>query len=169
MTCKYGEGRLTLVALKHKDPPPPPGDVLTAVGVLASLDGGQVAVSVEGKDDPVTCDAPAGMDLVGFDVGDTVKMYCVKNVVRMLVSDHASITPDGSWFAMEGTIATLDATSIGLDVEGRDDPVSCMVAPGADLSSFDVGDAVRMKCKLIAGDYTLKLLDSATAHYELNG
>jgi len=26
-----------------------------------------------------------------------------------------------------------------------------------------------MKCKLIEGSFTLKLLDSATAHYELNG
>ena len=70
----------------------------------------------------------------------------------------------GSWFVVEGTIVTLDASGIGLDLEGRDDPVSCKVAPGADLSAFAVGDDVRMKCKLIEGGFTLKLLDSATAH-----
>lgn len=176
MTCKYGDGRLVLVSLQHKDPPPPPPptDVLSAVGTIASLDGGQVAVDVEGQADPVTCAVPAGMNLLGFLAGDTVKMYCVRNdaggfVVKALVSDHASITPDGSWFVVEGTIATLDANGISLDVSGRDDPVACKVAPGADLSAFHVGDAVHMKCKLVGGDFTLKLLDSATAHYELLG
>ena len=173
MTCKYGDGRLALVSLKHKDPPPPPGDVLTAYGTIGSLDGGQVAVDVEGQADPVACVVPAGMNLLGFIEGDTVKLVCVKTngvfVVKALVSDHASITGDGSWFVLEGTIATLDGNGISLDVEDRADPVSCAVAPGADLSAFSVGDAVRMKCKLIQGSFTLKLLDSATAHYELIG
>jgi hypothetical protein len=173
MTCKYGEGRLVLVSLKHKDAPPPASDVLTAYGTLDSLDGGEVAVEVEGKDDPVTCAVPAGMNLLGFVEGDAVKLYCVKAagvfVVKALVSDHASITPDGSWFVLEGTIAALDANGISLDVDGRDDPVSCKVAPGADLSAFHVGDDVQMKCKLVEGAFALKLLDSTTAHYELNG
>jgi hypothetical protein len=173
MTCKYGEGRLVLVSLKHKDAPPPASDVLTAYGTLDLLDGGEVAVEVEGKDDPVTCAVPAGMNLLGFVEGDTVKLYCVKAagvfVVKALVSDHASITPDGSWFVLEGTIAALDANGISLNVDGRDDPVSCKVAPGADLSAFHVGDDVQMKCKLVEGAFTLKLLDSTTAHYELNG
>jgi len=173
MTCTYGDGRLVLVSLKHKDAPPPATDVLTAVGTIDSLDGGQVAVDVEGKTDPVTCAVPAGMNLLGFVEGDAVKLYCVKSdgafVVKALVSDHASITGDGSWFVLAGTIAALDANEISLDVEGRDDPVSCKVAPGADLSAFAVGGHVQMKCKLIEGSFTLKLLDSATAHYELNG
>ncbi len=173
MSCKYGDGRLVLVSLKHRDAPPPASEVLTAVGTIDWLDGGQVAVDVDGQDDPVACAAPAGMNLLGFVAGDTVKMYCVKTdgvfVVKALVSDHASITPDGSWFVLDGTIASVDATGIGLDVDGRDDPVSCKVAPGADLSAFHVGDDVQMKCKLVEGDFTLKLLNSATAHYELLG
>jgi len=173
MTCKYGDGRLALVSLKHKDAPPPTTDVLTAVGTIDSLDGGQVAVDVDGKPDPVNCAVPAGTNLLGFAAGDTVKMNCVKSdgvfVVKALVSDHASITGDGSWFVLDGTIAALDANELSLDVEGRDDPVSCKVAPGADLSAFAVGDDVQVKCKLVQGSFTLKLLDSATAHYELNG
>jgi hypothetical protein len=173
MTCAYGDGRLVLVSLTHKDPPPPPSDVLTAAGTIDSLDGGQVAVDVEGADDPVTCAVPAGMNLLGFVEGDVVKMSCVKTggvfQVRTLVSDHASITPDGSWFVVEGTIASLGADAIGLDVDGRTDPVSCKVAQGADLSAFTVGDDVRMKCRLVEGGFVLKLLDSATAHYELLG
>jgi sRNA-binding protein len=40
---------------------------------------------------------------------------------------------------------------------------------GADLNAFHVGDEVTMKCKLIGEGFKLKLLESATAHYELNG
>lgn len=61
----------------------------------------------------------------------------------------------------------LDASAISLDVEGRGEPVACAVAPGAAPGAFHVGDAVRMRCKLVGSDFTLKLLDSATAHYEL--
>lgn len=56
------------------------------------------------------------MNLLGFDVGDTVKLYCVKTngvfVVTTLVSDYASISAQGSWFVFEGTIGALDATRV---------------------------------------------------------
>ena len=174
VTCKYGEGRFVLVSIKHKDAPPPPGDSLSAVGTIASLDSGQVSVDVDGSEEPVSCTVPAGWNLLGFVVGDTVKMYCVKGeggawTVKALVSDHASITPDGSWFVVEGSILSLDSAQISVDVPERDDPVSCPVAEGADLSAFHVGDDVRMKCKLIGAGFKLKLLESATAHYELIG
>ena len=47
--------------------------------------------------------------------------------------------------------------------------MTCAVVAGADLSAFHVGDEVTMKCKLIGGAFKLKLLESATAHYELIG
>jgi hypothetical protein len=174
LTCKYGEGRFVLVSIKHKDAPPPPGDYLSAVGTIGSLDSGQVSVDVDGSDDPVSCAVPAGWDFLGFVEGDTVKMYCVKGdggvwTLKALVSDHASITPDGSWFMVEGSIASLDPAQISVDVPERDNPVSCAVVAGADLSAFHVGDDVTMKCKLIGGGFKLKLLESTTAHYELIG
>ena len=52
MTCACGDGRLVLVSLTHEDPPPPPSDVLSGSGTLASLDGGQVAVAVDGPTAP---------------------------------------------------------------------------------------------------------------------
>jgi hypothetical protein len=175
VTCKYAEGRLVLVAIKHKDAPPPPNEgKLGVTGTIDSIDSAQVSVAVEGHEDPVTCDVPDGMDLTGFVEGDVVKLYCVENddgdyVLKALVSDHASVSPEGSWFIVEGTIAELDSEQIGVDVANRDDPVTCAVVAGADLSAFHVGDHVKMKCKLIGDDFTLKLLESATAHYELNG
>ena len=43
------------------------------------------------------------------------------------------------------------------------------VIAGADLSAFHLGDEVTMKCKLIGDGFKLKLLESTTAHYELDG
>jgi hypothetical protein len=176
-TCKYGEGRFVLVSIKHQDapPPPPPADgVLSAVGTIDSLGPSQVGVTTDGGEQPVTCAVPAGMDLRGFVEGDTVKMYCVKTdagtwTVKALVSDHAAITPDGSWFTVEGSILEVDSQHVSLDVADRDSPVTCAVVAGADLSAFHVGDAVTMKCKLIGDGFKVKLLESATAHYELIG
>jgi hypothetical protein len=172
MTCKYREGHFVLAALKRKDTPPPPGDYLQAQGTLSALDSTQVSVEVDGRAEAVSCLVPEHMDLLGFAVGDEVKMYCAKNdvgsyVVKALVSDHASITPDGSWFVLDGVIADLTSEHITLDVDGRDGPVTCGVAPGADLTGFAVGDQVTMKCKLFDGAFELKLLESETAHYEL--
>jgi len=174
VTCKYGEGRFVLVSIKHKDAPPPPGDYLSAVGTIGSLDSGEVSVDVDGSDDPVSCAVPAGWDLLGFVEGDTVKMYCVKGdggawTLKALVSDQASITPDGSWFVVEGSILSVNSAQISVDVPERDSPVTCAVAEGAELSAFHVGDDVNMKCKLIGGGFKLKVLSSATAHYELIG
>jgi len=172
MTCKYTEGHFVLALLKHFEAPPVPPGYLQAVGTIDSLDSGQVSVAVDGDEEPVSCLVPVGMNLVGFAVGDAVKMVCAKTgdghfVVKALVSDHAAITPDGSWFIFEGTIAQLDAEHISLDVEGRDAPVACGIVPGADLSGFAVGDVVTMKYKLLDGGFKLKLLESETAHYEL--
>lgn len=175
VTCKYGDGRFVLVSIKHKDAPAPPVDgPLTAVGTIDSLDSGQVSVDVDGSEEPVSCAVPAGMDLLGFVEGDAVKMYCSKNddgdyVVKALISDHASITADGSWFIVEGSILEVNSARISVDVADRDSPVTCAVVAGADLSAFHIGDDVSMKCKLIGGGFKLKLLESATAHYELNG
>jgi hypothetical protein len=174
VTCKYGEGRFVLVSIKHKDAPPPPaGDARSAVGTIDSLDSGQVSVDVDGIEEPVSCTVPAGMDLLGFVEGDTVKMYCVKSdgvwTVKALISDHASITPEGSWFTVEGTILELNGEQVSVDVADRDSPVTCAVVAGADLSAFHIGDEVTMKCKLIGDGFKLKLLESTTAHYELNG
>ena len=175
VTCKYAEGRFVLVAIKHKDAPPSPDDGKLGVqGTIVSLDSDQVGVEVDGHDDPVSCDVPAGMDLLGFVEGDVVKMYCVANdgggyTLKALISDHASVSPEGSWFIVHGTIHDVNGAQISLDVAGRDDPVACAVVAGADLSAFHVGDEVTMKCKLIGGAFKLKLLESATAHYELIG
>jgi hypothetical protein len=170
MTCEFDEGHFVLVELKQKVPPPS-GDAISAVGTITELDSSHVSVEVDDQDDPVTCRVPAGMDLLGFTVGDEVKMYCVKAdggfVVKALLSDHAVISPEGSWFYAQGTILEVNSLRVSVSVEDHPSPVTCPVMPGADLSGFHAGDAVKMKCMFLDGGFKLKLLQSETAHYEL--
>jgi hypothetical protein len=170
MTCKYRDGRFELLALKQKDTPPS-GDYFGVLGTISSFDSSHVTLDVEDREEPVTCHVPAGMDLLGFATGDEVKMYCQKVdgnfVVKALISDHASSGPDGSWFYVEGTILEVNSVHVSVSVEGHPSPVTCAVLAGADLSGFAAGDDVTMKCKFFDGGFKLKLLQSATAHYEL--
>ena len=171
MSCKYRDGRFVLLLLKRKEEAPPASDYFAVQGTLSDLGSDHVSVDVDGQEEPVTCAVPAGVGLVGFSVGDTVKMYCWKKeggpVLKALVSDTAFIGADGtSWFVVEGTVAELDASHVSVDADGHGDPVTCAVAPGADLTAFHVGDQVTMKCTLGDGGFRLKLLKSDTAQYE---
>lgn len=171
MSCKYTDGHFVLLMLKQKDAPPA-GDYIGVEGTLSALDSSHVSVEVDGQDEPVTCAVPAGTDLLGFAVGDDVKLYCFKKdgafVLKALISDHASIMPDGtSWFVLEGEILDVNTTHVSIQADGHLSPVTCAVAPGADLSGFHVGDQATMKCNFVDHGFRLKLLRSETVQYEL--
>jgi hypothetical protein len=171
MSCKYRDGRFVLLLLKRKDESPP-ADYLTVEGTISQLDSSHVSVDVDGHEEPVTCSVPASIDLIGFAVGVSVKMYCWNReggpVLKAMSSDSASIGLDGSsWFMVEGDLLEVDTAHVSVDADGHDSPVTCSVAPGADLSAFAVGDRVAMKCKLADGGFRLKLLKSDSAQYEL--
>ena len=171
MSCKYREGRFVLLSLKKKDETPT-GDYLSVEGTLSELDSSHVSVEVDGQELPVTCAVPAGVDLLGFAVGEDVKMYCWKKdggfVLKALLSDHASIGADGSsWFYLDGEILDVNSAHVSIQADGHASPVTCAVAPGADLSGFHVGDQVTMKCRFVDGGFRLKILKSDTAQYEL--
>jgi hypothetical protein len=171
MSCKYSNGHFVLAFLKQKDAPPA-GDYIGVEGTLSALDSSHVSVEVDGHDQPVTCAVPAGIDLLGFAEGDSVKLYCMKKdgafVLKALISEHASIMPDGtSWFVLEGEILDVNSVHVSIQADGHPSPVTCAVAPGADLSGFHTGDQVTMKCRFVEGGFRLKLLRSDTAQYEL--
>jgi hypothetical protein len=170
MSCKYSNGHFVLSLLKQKDTPPPAG-AIGVEGSLSAFDSSRVSVEVDGQEEPVTCAVAAGTDLLGFAVGDDVKMYCIKKdgvfVLKALISEHASIMDGTSWFMLEGEILDVNSAHVSIDAEGHPSPVTCAVAPGADLSGFQVGDQVTMKCKFVDGGFKLKLLRSETAQYEL--
>lgn len=170
MSCTYKHGHFDLLMLKKKDETPP-GDYIGVEGALSALDSSHVSVEVDGHE-PVTCAVPAGIDLLGFAVGENVKLYCWKKdggfVLKALISDHASIMPDGtSWFMLEGELLDVNSAHVSIQADGHASPVTCAVAPGADLSGFHAGDQVTMKCKYVDGGFRLKLLESESAHYEL--
>jgi hypothetical protein len=170
MSCKYRNGDFVLALLKQKDAPPA-GEYIGVEGTLSAFDSGSVSVEVDGHGQPVTCAVPAGTDLLGFAEGDSVKLYCWKKdgafVLKALISDHASIMPDGtSWFVLEGEILDVNTAHVSIQADGHPSPVTCAVAPGADLSGFHVGDQVTMKCNLVDHGFLLKLLRSDTAQYE---
>ncbi len=159
-----------LAFLKQKDTPPA-GEYIGVEGTLSTLDSNSVSVQVEGHELPVTCSVPAGTDLLGFAEGDNVKLYCWKKdgglVLKALISEHASIMPDGtSWFVLEGEILDVNSAHVSIQADGHPSPVTCAVAPGADLSGFHVGDQVTMKCNLVDHGFLLKLLRSDTTQYE---
>jgi hypothetical protein len=171
MSCKYREGRFVLLSLKKKDPEHA-GDYFSVEGTVSELDSSHVSVAAVGHEEPVTCSVPAGTDLLGFAVGDSVKMYCWKKdggfVLKALISDSASIGPDGtSWFILEGEVLEVNSVRVSIQADGHPSPVTCAVASGADLSGFNVGDQVTMKCKSVEGGFRLKILKSVTAEYEL--
>jgi hypothetical protein len=170
MSCKYSHGHFVLSLLKQKDAPPS-ADAIGVEGSLSAFDSSRVSVEVDGHEEPATCVVPAGIDLLGFAVGDDVKMYCIKKdgvfVLKALISEHASIMDGTSWFILEGEILDVNSAHVSIEAEGHPSPVTCAVAPGADLSAFEVGDQVTMKCKFVDGGFRLKLLRSETAQYEL--
>jgi hypothetical protein len=170
MSCKYSNGHFVLSLLKQKDAPPP-ADAIGVEGSLSAFDSSRVSVEVDGHEEPVTCAVPSGIDLLGFAVGDDVKMYCIKKdavfVLKALISEHASIMDGASWFILEGEILDVSSAHVSIEAEGHPSPVTCAVAPGADLSGFQVGDQVTMKCKFVEAGFRLKLLKSETAQYEL--
>jgi hypothetical protein len=171
MSCKYREGRFVLLSLKKKDETPT-GDYLSVEGTLSELDSSHLSVEVDGQEQPVTCAVPAGVDLLGFAVGEDVKMYCWKKdggfALKALLSDHASTGADGSsWFYLDGEILDVNSAHVSIQADGHASPVTCAVAPGADLSGFRVGDQVTMKCRFVDGGFRLKILKSDTAQYEL--
>ncbi len=170
MSCEYTDGYFVLHELKKKDAEHS-GDYFSVEGALSALDSSHVSVTVAGHE-PVTCAVPTGTDLLGFAVGDNVKMYCWKKdggfVLKALISDHASIMPDGtSWFILEGELLDVNSAHVSIQADGHASPVTCAVAPGADLTGFNAGDQVTMKCKFVEGGFRLKLLKSETAQYEL--
>jgi hypothetical protein len=65
-------------------------------GILKSIRGDGVGLQVAGHSALVNCAMPAGTDLSGFAVGDTVEMHCHYHdgawTLAKLQSEHATLT-----------------------------------------------------------------------------
>ena len=159
------EGNFTLVKAENEnDGNDDDGDVdidgpksqFTVAGVLASLDGGYVAVKVEERDKPVRCSVPDGFDLSGFAAGQRVLMACKYNEGNPVLIGLKKKDSETQYLEAVGKITDLADDSI--TVAGEHGPATCAVGDAPDLSDYAVGDLVVIWCKQIDGVWTLKAI-----------
>jgi hypothetical protein len=160
MACEYEDGHPVLIKLRHYEEV----EHLYAQGTIAELTDD--SITVQGDGGPVTCALTNESDLLGFEVGNLVIMYCVKleGVWTLKVIKHKDQPPPPEYVLAYGSIGALSATQITVDTDGG--PVTCAVPEGADLSAFQVDDVVSMKCVHTASGLLLKRLQSDTALWE---
>ena len=163
MTCKYGGGHRVLVSLRKQSG----SESLVAIGHI--LDLGDGTITVQGDGDPIQCAVPEEFDLSEFDVGDGVVMSCVKadGVWTLHSLQKRDLPPPPPTVTITGHITELDAVdAFTVTVQGEHDQLSCDIPEDADLSAFQVNDAVSMTCLVSDDGLTLKHLESATATWD---
>lgn len=80
--------------------------------------------------------------------------------------DDVHINDPGSEFSVVGMLAVLTDESVGVKVEGKDEPVRCAVPDGFDLTGFETGQKVFMSCKFKSGHPVLLALKKKNAEPE---
>jgi hypothetical protein len=162
MTCKYGGGHRVLVSLKKQGG----SEYLVAIGHIVDL--GDATITVQGDGDPIQCAVPEEFDLSEFGVGDPVVMACVKvdGAWTLRALQKRDLPPPPPTVSITGHIAELDVDGASITVQGEHDPLSCEIPDGADLSAFQLDDAVSMTCLVGDDGLTLKHLESATATWD---
>ena len=161
MGCAKVDGVWTLRALQKRDLPPPPSYV-EATGQITELD--DLAVTVQGSGDPVTCDVPDGADLSAFSprrrrahglpTSPTTALIAQAPPVghgdlgrRLSAPPPPPPPPPPNYLEASGPISALGAGSRSR-CSPPENPVSCSVPDVANLSAFHVTDYVAMKCVL---------------------
>jgi len=69
-------------------------------------------------------------------------------------------------FSVVGVLASLSDDSVGVKVEGKDEPVRCAVPDGFDLTGFETGQRVFMSCRYGDGHPVLLTLKKKDADSE---
>jgi len=130
-----------------------PGGEFSVVGMLVSLSSELVGVKVEGKDEPVRCAVPDEFDLTGFATGQRVFMSCKFNGGHPVLLTLKKKDPESEYLTAGGAIQ--DFADGGITVKGDGDPVWCAVPDDLDLSEYEIGDLVMVKCVKVEGVWTL--------------
>jgi len=133
-----------------------PGAEFSVVGMLATLSDASVAVKVEGRDEPVRCAVPDGFDLTGFETGQLVFMSCKVSDGNPVLLTLRKKDPESEYLTAGGAI--LDFADGGITVQGDDPLVWCAVPDSLDLSEFQVGDPVTIRCTKVEGIWTLQAI-----------
>jgi hypothetical protein len=141
-----------------------------------------VSVKVERHPEPISCLIKASAP-TGVAVGDLVEMHCKytdgKLVLVGLESKKPPAPDDGNGkLSVSGVIAAFDSSSISVTIQGRTEPVTCSLPPGADMLGFAVGDFVAMYCfydgshwvlKGLKSDHSVLVPSEGQAYFGLNG
>jgi len=165
MSCKFKGGHPVLLTLKQKNAEP---EYKMASGEITDMT--DESVTVQGEGDPLECAIPEGLNLSEFAVGNQVTMKCMKVEDVWTIKQIAKnpppppIIPPPQFVLATGTITELLSDSI--TVQGDGDPVTCSFVEGTDLSDFEVGDEVSIKCLKTDLGLKLRRLQSETSLYE---
>jgi len=112
-------------------------------GVLSAI-GDSVSVTVgDGDSKTVSCSVPDGFDLSGYEVGQHVVMTCKYNDGHPVLISLEKKDATSEYLYAVGKITALDDESI--TVQGDGEPVECALSD-VDISEFEVGDTVVIKC-----------------------
>ncbi len=150
------DGSFTLIRAENEDQPGDDDDgvdfdenELWAFGLLKALNDDYVAVKVEGRTELVKCARPDSLELLELQVGQPVKMHCkLRNGQYWLLELRAKDEPESSdaEFTVDDFIASMDESKIAVRVEGREEPVTCLLH-GQNLLGFAAGEFVQMHCR----------------------
>ena len=116
---------------------------------------------------------PVGLNLPPLKAGDEIELHVTVDaagaftLVRIENEDDND-NEDRGKVEVKGKIAALSTDSITVDPR-HSSPVTCRVPKGVELSSFEVGDFVEMRCLRINGALTLTRLESEDDDHDGGG
>jgi hypothetical protein len=133
------------------------GEKFYVAGVLSEVNSSEVTVNIDGDDDrPASCKVPAAFNLSGFEVGQRVYMACKFGDGHRILVALRKQEAGSEYLIAVGHI--IDITDDSVTVQGDGDPVECALTDESDLSDFEVGDGVVMKCVKVDGVWTLSAI-----------
>lgn len=148
---------------------------------LGTNDEGTIELAVVHKG-RVFIHVPDGMDVPEFQAGDEIALEVTvddNGDFTLVKAENESSSGDdqgdeedvhindpGGEFSVVGLLAVLTDESVGVKIEGKDEPVRCAVPDGFDLTGFETGQRVFMSCKFNGGHPMLLALKKKTAEPE---
>ena len=148
---------------------------------LGTDDEGTIELAVVHKG-RVFVQVPEGMDVPEFQPGDEIALEVTvddQGSFTLVKAENESskgddedddedvhINDPGGEFSVVGMLAVLTDETVGVKVEGKDEPVRCAVPDGFDLTGFETGQKVFMSCKFKGGHPVLLALKKKNAEPE---
>lgn len=168
-SAKFGKAQPFCDAVK----PVGHDDELELEGIYLSTEDGVLSLAVHGRG-LVKVVVPDEFALPELKPGDEISLHATvedDGTFTLVSLDNEDSGDDGGdggvdmgdrLFTVTGTLASLSAASVGVEVDGHAEPVRCSVPSAVKLSGYTVGDAVVMSCRYDDGRFVLVKLSAAT-------